>query len=76
MKKQKLIDFYVITLLISALSAVILRTYALISDFDSQIMQFSNSIASTLSGAIVIIATLYSGKIEFIKLIAYIHKLY
>ena len=67
MKKLKLIDFYLIGLIVSAISSVILRTYALFFDFDRLTMHFSNSISATLANAIVIIATLVFTAYLFIK---------
>ena len=67
MKKLKLIDFCLIGLIVSVISAVILRTYALIIDFDRLTMHFSNSISATLANAIVIIATLVFASYLFIK---------
>ena len=67
MKKLKLIDFYLIGLIFSVISAVILRTYALIFDFDRVTMHFSNSVTATLAGTIVIIATLAFAAYLFIK---------
>ena len=67
MKKLKLIDFYLIGLIISVISATVLRTYALIIDFDRLTMHFSNSISATIANAIVIIATLAFAAYLFIK---------
>ena len=67
MKKLKLIDFYLLSLVIAAVSAVILRTYALIADFDRVTMHFSNSICATIANTIVILATLMFGAYFFIK---------
>ena len=67
MKKLKLIDFYLIGLIVSVISAVILRTYALIIDFDRLTMHFSNSISATVANAIVIIATLAFAAYLFIR---------
>ena len=67
MKKQKLIDIYIIGLLIAAISAIILRTYALISDFDSLTMHFSNSMAASAANIIVIIAVLAFATNLFMK---------
>lgn len=58
MKKLKLIDFYLITLIIGAISAVILRSHALLIDFDRLTMHFSDSISIAIANTIVIIATL------------------
>lgn len=67
MKKLKLIDFYLIGLIVSVISATVLRTYALIIDFDRLTMHFSNSISATIANAIVIIATLAFAAYLFIK---------
>ena len=67
MKKLKLIDFYLIGLIVSVISAVILRTYALIIDFDRLTMHFSNSVSATIANAIVIIATLFFAAYFLIK---------
>jgi hypothetical protein len=67
MKKLKLIDFYLIGLIASAVSAVILRTYALFFDLDRSTMHFSGSISATIANTIVILATLAFGSYFFIK---------
>ncbi len=67
MKKLKLIDIYIITLIASAFLSGILRTYALIMDFDWLTMHFSNSIAATVANTIVILATLTFAAYFFLK---------
>ena len=67
MKKLKLIDVYVIILTLAAISSVILRSLALINDFDSLTMQFSNSICATVGNWIVILSTLSFGAYLFLN---------
>ena len=67
MKKLKLFDLYVIILLVGAISSVILRSLALINDFDRLTMQYSNSISATIANWIVILCTLAFGAYLFLK---------
>jgi hypothetical protein len=67
MKKLKLIDVYVIILTLAAISSVILRSLALINDFDILTMQFSNSICATVGNWIVILSTLSFGAYLFLN---------
>ena len=68
MKNKKLIDIYVITLFTAAFSAVILRVFALLRDFDPQTMQFGNSVTMTLANLLVILSiVIFAGYILFKK---------
>ena len=67
MKKLKLIDFYIIILIIAAISVVALRTYALMFDFNRLTMQFINSTAATVASWIAVLSTLAFGASLFVK---------
>ena len=58
MKKLKIIDIYVIILLLACISSAALRTYALFSDFNSVTMHFENSIAIIAGNIVVAIANI------------------
>ena len=55
MKKLRILDLYVISLIVFGLSAIILRTHALLNSFNSVTMHFDNKTAITIAGVLVAI---------------------
>ena len=58
MKKLKIINWYIIALLLAAISAVSLRTYALLTSFNPLTMYFENSTAIKIANWIVVAGVL------------------
>ncbi len=58
MKKIKIIDWYIIALLLGGISAVALRSYALLNDFNRITLHFENSPAATIGGLITVFGVL------------------
>jgi len=58
MKRIRIIDFYIITLLITGISAIVLRTNALLTAFDSLTLQFTDKTLITIAGVIIAAAVL------------------
>ena len=58
MKKLQKIDLYVIPLIFAAISSIILRTYALLTSFERDILHFDNKIAIGFATGIVVIAVI------------------
>ena len=58
MKKIRIIDFYVISLLITGICAIILRTNALLSVFDSLTLQFTDKTLITVASIILAAAVI------------------
>lgn len=56
MKKLQKIDLFIITLICAALSGIALRTYALLTSFNTLTMHFDNKIAIGFGSGIIILA--------------------
>ena len=61
MKKLQKIDLYVISLLIFGISAIALRTHALLTSFNSVTMHFDEKTTITISVVLVVLCTLALG---------------
>lgn len=66
MKKLRLIDFYIIALLVCGISAVALRSYALLFDLNLITKHFSG-VASIVSDVIIVVAILLFASYFFLK---------
>lgn len=58
MKRIRIIDFYIITLLITGISAIVLRINALLTAFDNLTLQFTDKTLITIAGVIIAAAVL------------------
>lgn len=58
MKKLRNIDLYLILLACSGISSIILRTFALLTSFNTTTMHFDDKVAVTVGGAIVLLAVI------------------
>ena len=58
MKKLRTIDLYLISLVIFGISAVVLRTYALLTSFNSVSMHFDEKTTITVSTALIVLCAL------------------
>ncbi len=56
MKKLRNIDLYLILLACSGISSIVLRTFALLTSFNTVTMHFDDKIAITVGGAIIMLA--------------------
>lgn len=59
MKKTQLIDVYAILLAIVGLAAVVLRTIACLTSFDSVTMHFDDKVCINIANALVVMCTLF-----------------
>lgn len=58
MKKLRILDLYIIPLVIMSIAAVILRSYAILSSFNSLTMHFDHKTSITFASVIVILAVI------------------